>query len=354
MQDGRIQEGFTSVVNDMIHRDEKDPLNYDYKKVANALISEIEELLIPGVTLHPEIKTIIKKISAHACQDKRVCQEFGLDPNKSLLLIGGVGLFKTFIISWLRSKPFFNPYFSPCDDVVRNVAENGAAGYKLYFREKDYVFDDLGTEKSCNHFGTKYDVVEDIIQKRYELFINIGIKTFWTSNLMVSKIDEENEILQRYGLRSFDRLKAMSNLIVFPDTESYRGKTRTKAEIEQEKAEEKGQLLDYPTVITEHYEECLEAGQYQNYGMDHIYYEFLNMNEIIGLSIEQKKDMLEKARGSILRLEKAKGNLRPKKEVIEALAIAHCKKEAYKKFISDHMELGTTVGELLELLQDKS
>lgn len=78
------------------------------------------------------------------------------------------------------------------------------------------VFDDLGFERSETlNYGNRVNIMEQMIQHRYDMFVDCGVKTHFSTNLV-----NGNQIEEIYGPRSRSRLREMCNFIVF-DTDSH-------------------------------------------------------------------------------------------------------------------------------------
>lgn len=73
---------------------------------------------------------------------------------------------------------------------------------------KDMIIDDIGAEYVAAHYGSKVEVIENIIQLRYDQFQMYGTRTHFTSNLSMEDIGE------RYGERVYGRLMQMCEIVV--------------------------------------------------------------------------------------------------------------------------------------------
>jgi hypothetical protein len=77
--------------------------------------------------------------------------------------------------------------------------------------KRPLVFDDLGFEKAeAINYGNRTNVMEVILQRRYDLFVEEGIKTFLSTNLV-----DGNEIEKVYGPRIRSRIREMCNVFTF-------------------------------------------------------------------------------------------------------------------------------------------
>jgi hypothetical protein len=164
-----------------------------------------------------------------------------LDPSyslsKGILLRGGVGLGKTLslkLFADIRSreyKPqictaaelkqygwpdrFYFPsgftlkQFNACQFVQREFIRGGYEAINPFLMSKEMIFDDLGSEnQNAMNYGNKVNIMEEVLTERYELFINQGIRTHITTNIV-----NADEIQRLYGERIRSRMREMFNTI---------------------------------------------------------------------------------------------------------------------------------------------
>lgn len=82
--------------------------------------------------------------------------------------------------------------------------------------KRPVVFDDLGFENSETlNYGNRVNIMEQLIQHRYDMFVESGIKTHFSTNLV-----DGDEIEKIYGPRIRGRLREMCNFFDF-DTENH-------------------------------------------------------------------------------------------------------------------------------------
>ncbi|MDE7072474.1 MAG: hypothetical protein K2O66_03800 [Bacteroidales bacterium] len=101
-----------------------------------------------------------------------------------------------------------------CRGIAMEYADKqrgGVESLKKYF-SGDMLFDDFGAENISSHFGSKADVMGEIIQSRYE---RKG-KTFITTNLNYEQIQKN------YGERVASRLAEMCSWVDVGIDEDYR------------------------------------------------------------------------------------------------------------------------------------
>jgi DNA replication protein DnaC len=135
-----------------------------------------------------------------------------IDLNKGLLIIGNVGTGKTLLIKAFRGamqKAYgFQFGIRGCSDLVRAYCEGGYEEIEGWMNAPRVCFDDLGTEGEGIYYGKRTNLLCEVIETRYERMAS-GQRclTFFTTNLGTDQIRE------RYGDRSFSRLRFMCNLL---------------------------------------------------------------------------------------------------------------------------------------------
>ena len=118
---------------------------------------------------------------------------------KGLALFGSVGNGKTIINSFVMPVLFyakFNKLLHPQE--ANRITKESMEKWAL-------LIDDIGTEFIVNDYGTKIDMVADAINEAE----NRSKLLFLTSNLT------KDELITKYGLRTFDRIKRLCKIVVF-------------------------------------------------------------------------------------------------------------------------------------------
>jgi DNA replication protein DnaC len=81
---------------------------------------------------------------------------------------------------------------------------------------KDIIIDDIGTEPTLNDFGTKYEVMDYIMDRRVRDFESNQAFTFLTFNLpLTNEKNDENCVMGRYGKRFYSRLHQICHVVDF-------------------------------------------------------------------------------------------------------------------------------------------
>jgi hypothetical protein len=148
--------------------------------------------------------------------------------DKGLALVGDTGRGKTCGMR-IMSKLFGWRWYDSCELVeqwqqlgVKNRADmwkelkgyNCSTSWPAGFEQcwKDIVIDDIGTEPTLNEYGTKLEVIEQIINRRVKEYENTQAFTFLTFNL-IQKGDDERSIQGRYGARLLSRLNQVCYVV---------------------------------------------------------------------------------------------------------------------------------------------
>ena len=107
------------------------------------------------------------------------------------------------------------PNIHSCVTIHHQFRRDGEKALDPFLAHKPMLFDDLGNEESsASRYGNRINVMESIICQRYDLFVNFGIKTYFTSN-----ITDPKEIEEMYGIRVRDRLREMCNVWTYESNE---------------------------------------------------------------------------------------------------------------------------------------
>lgn len=161
---------------------------------------------------------IITTLLVYFLNDEIMAKTIEIDLNKGILLSGPIGCGKTSLMNLMRLVPEQERKFllKPTREISFEFIKEGyeviqrySSGNKLQNSNKNYCFDDLGTENNLKYFGNECNVMGEILLSRYDIFINKKIITHITTNLSASEIEAA------YGNRVRSRLRQMLNLIAF-------------------------------------------------------------------------------------------------------------------------------------------
>lgn len=141
-----------------------------------------------------------------------ICEKFGLDIEKGLLISGPVGCGKTSLMKLLKYMvPHQRPYeMIPSRNVVFGFNHLGYKTIEDYGNSSFFCFDDLGVEPPGRFYGKDCNVMGEVLLSRYELYLDTlrKIKTHATTNLNAQELEE------RYGNRVRSRMRELFNLVL--------------------------------------------------------------------------------------------------------------------------------------------
>jgi DNA replication protein DnaC len=192
--------------------------NYNYPEIIQWLEKKGIELYGNHFKILENDHPIIHKLIAYFLRDEVVCNQFGINPNKGILLSGPVGCGKTSIMNLMKflTKTENKFFVKPCRDISFEFIQDGYEVIHRYSKGKLYqsepkaiCFDDLGTENNLKYFGNECNVMAEILLSRYDIFITKKLQTHITTNLSATEIENH------YGNRLRSRLREMINLIAY-------------------------------------------------------------------------------------------------------------------------------------------
>lgn len=82
-----------------------------------------------------------------------------------------------------------------------------SANYYDSEKMHDKIIDEVGAESITNNYGSKYELFIEVLESRYDKFIQKGIFTHFTSNLTKKQLES------RYGHRVWSRINEMCTVI---------------------------------------------------------------------------------------------------------------------------------------------
>lgn len=187
---------------------------------------------------------VVKAFVAYFTGNVEQMTELGLNHRKGILIYGNPGSGKSMLFRILRSclqsekivtigerdlpeRRFFEKCrMLTCEHMAKLYMAEGEVKLHAFGKNAvkrsgdDYYpehacFDDLGSEEIRNNYGNLKEVMVDLIQERYDLFLTHGLKTHFTTNLT------GDEIKNRYHSRVTSRLKHMCNFLALGNSTNY-------------------------------------------------------------------------------------------------------------------------------------
>lgn len=180
--------------------------------------------------INSDNQPILKILSLYFTRDERfLTLKKGYSFRKGIMLIGKTGVGKTVLMELFQLNPFVPFIPCKCKNVVAEYSKEKTGGQQIIDQysnnlfvdstDTDYtfghqtlgrMFDDLGQEALGKHYTREANVMEDILENRY----NAGdfFRTHITSN---HTIDQFREL---YGPRVEDRCHEMFNVVEYPAT----------------------------------------------------------------------------------------------------------------------------------------
>jgi DNA replication protein DnaC len=134
-------------------------------------------------------------------------QKNGLDPKKSLLIMGNAGVGKSYTLNEYQKKTLKNRGRTVDSNYISRGLQQEQNEFYSRFYTDNMVWEDLGRE-GAKHlvYGVEHQVADRIFEIRY--FRHPVLKTHITTNLTPELIE------QVYGERMMSRLHEMMNFIL--------------------------------------------------------------------------------------------------------------------------------------------
>lgn len=154
------------------------------------------------------------------------------DPKKGLWLYGNIGTGKSTMLKIIRSfcrgvRTYYSesykldmPYsfrITNAIDVCSSFSKGGYAGIDEFINGQCQAFDEVGSESiPTGYYGTAENVFQYILQRRYDLRNDIDLITHVSTNISPRDPNTgQNQIIERYGERIWDRCREMFNFVGF-------------------------------------------------------------------------------------------------------------------------------------------
>jgi energy-coupling factor transporter ATP-binding protein EcfA2 len=214
--------------------------NIFWKHAQKRASAELKE----GFAIDDENKATVSAFVAYFTANVEVMKEHSIDHRKGLIIFGNPGSGKSMLFRILRDclqshstvqigertfreREFFQrSSLLTCEHMAKLYMLKGEGELHKFGQKAvtningDYqchhaCFDDLGAEEVRNNFGNVKEVMVDLINERYDLFLAHGLKTHFTTNLNPDQIEK------RYSTRIRSRLKHMCNVLSLGISENY-------------------------------------------------------------------------------------------------------------------------------------
>lgn len=166
-------------------------------------------------------RTILIKLCMYFSNNPKAI-DYGMDLDKGILLMGGVGTGKTTIMKAFQQNQLQSFNIKSARFISYDFSEQGFQIVKMYSRIESSArnafgqtalglcIDDLGTDEERKHFGDKVNALTEIILNRYDSLPHRF--THVTTNLNADAIEKI------YGLRVRSRMREMFNVLSFDTT----------------------------------------------------------------------------------------------------------------------------------------
>lgn len=244
-------------------------------------------------------------------EEKKVYQDFSdylkgvgeFDQSKGVFVRGVVGCGKTIMFRMAqRYSGTVRRKFKMvnAETIVCNF-ESKSSIDRFFIDE--WCFDDLGTEDKANNYGKGVEIFKRLIESRYDLWKNYGVRTHFTSNV------SNDIILERYGERAYERLKEMCNVVKYPLNQSKRGASKVKllTQIENDIKTPSDLLAEYEQkvklneeslkrMILNGYDHCLKSKSRRTAKIHTECVDVLKQKKLYDIGVSMWPDLIKKAR----------------------------------------------------------
>jgi DNA replication protein DnaC len=147
--------------------------------------------------------------------------------SKGLLVIGSIGVGKSNMMKVMQRvvKDTDRKFGWVTASQLKDLSEELTASRikEMYGKDFQYdlLIDDIGISIDVRRYGNTINILSEIIMERYELFIETGIKTHFTSNIypdLINNTTNKPTLKTIYGTRVLDRMKEMCEMIIWKGT----------------------------------------------------------------------------------------------------------------------------------------
>jgi DNA replication protein DnaC len=189
-------------------------------------MKRIREVLCPAYDNDPAAEKVYLNAVKYFTKDPS--GDWNLE--KGIYLYGVFGVGKTLFFKVFRyylNVHGFGFNTITADELAAEYALNGFAAIMKYsavreldnFKPTELLIDDLGQgANNVNHYGSRTDVMIEILQRRYRVFTDAYKRTFLSTNIQPSEIKE------LYGEYISSRMQEMFNVVLFPGDDKRKSK----------------------------------------------------------------------------------------------------------------------------------
>lgn len=195
---------------------DKTPLPDDHYKICLDLFMYFARQVEPEFEIDESLKPIIRDLL-----DWLTNNPLGrFDPMKGLMIVGNVGTGKTTLLKIIKEAgrvmrfpidEFRETSFriTTMTEIATFFLKNGQPGLvREYAQRECQAIDDVGNElKESQHMGNRANPFSIIVELKYNNRGSLLHLLHFTTNL------NSQEMIERYGERTFDRLREMVNII---------------------------------------------------------------------------------------------------------------------------------------------
>ncbi len=219
-KDEKISRQKTNAYWEMIEK-EKPPVSLTVDQLREAFIARASHIARKEFIIDNYNRSILEKLFLYFTASDQAKQA-GIDLNKGILLMGGLGTGKSTIMRCFSKNQHTSYKFVTCMHLTYDFVEHGFSVIKEHCRnetiarnqywqtELGVCYDDMGTEEERRRYGDKVNAMTEIILNRYDSVPHN--MTHITTNL------NANDIEKFYGARVRSRMREMFNILTFDST----------------------------------------------------------------------------------------------------------------------------------------
>lgn len=150
-------------------------------------------------------------------------EKFNGDLNKGILLQGNFGVGKSFpfiCAAGLFSPVAFEQDMMKSSNQLINLFQQDGAEAMVKYQSGVFVLDEICENHDANYFGNKVNVIQQLVELRYDLFVRTGTVTHGTTNFIgTDRVTSGEQIEQHFGGRVRSRMREMFNCYLISGTD---------------------------------------------------------------------------------------------------------------------------------------